>query len=650
MEVLHGDFETRSCADLPKCGVDVYANDPSTDILCFGYSFNDEPVQLIKLGDPLPTRIRNHIESGGRFVAHNAAFELAIWNKVCVRKYGWPKLDPNQCRCTMVMAYALGLPGSLQKVAPALGIEQQKDMAGSRVMLQLSKPKIGHTESDLWHTDQAKYEQLYRYCIQDVEVEKAVEKRLIPLSLDEHAYWVLDQEINENGIPIDTALASIAMRYVAEETKRLDEMMRKATNNEVATCSANVELSKWINRQGVKTEGVAKNDVTVLLEKEIPENVREVLLLRQEAAKSSTAKIKAMVASASKDNRIRGTMQFNAAHTGRWGGRRIQPQNFPRSTLKQHYIESFLEDLKTQSLDELSMVYGSFNGVLSQSIRGFIVAPKGNDFIVSDWAGIEARILAWLSNHKKLIKLFENNEDVYVYEARNIYGKSDISKDERQIGKVAVLALGFGGGMVAFQKMAVGYGVKISDERADDIKVKYRNANRPIVDYWYALENAAMEAVNSPGSIVHAANFPKVQYLVRGSFLLCRLPSGRVISYPYPKIQPTKTPWGDMKDALTYMCEDPNQNNKWVRVSTYGGSLCENVTQAVAADILRNGLKSLKKAGYKTIFHVHDEIITEQPIGFGSVEEVEKIMCTTPEWAKGMPLKAEGWRGSRYRK
>jgi len=655
--VLHGDFETRSTVDLSKCGVDVYANHPSTDILCFGYCFDDGAVGLIKLGDPLPKDVAAHIKSGGTFIAHNAAFELAIWNLVCVPKYGWPKLSVEQCQCTMVMAYSLGLPGKLEKLAPALGIDQAKDMAGSRVMMQLCKPKIGHAGSlesnDIWHTDHAKYEQLYAYCMQDVVVERAVEKRLVKLSKREQDLWVLDQKINARGIPVDVPLASRAMVFVEEETKRLDEEMRLVTRNEVSTCKANIEMAKWVNRQGVKTDGVAKADVLDLLKKEdLPIHVQKVLHLRQEAAKSSTAKIKAMVLGASKDGRVRGSMQFNAANTGRWGGRRIQPQNFPRSSVKQHIIESFLKDLKTQYLEELTLMYGSFNDILSQSLRGFIVPPPGREFIVGDWAGIEARVLAWLAGHDKITKLFANDEDVYIYEARNIYGKKEINKDERQIGKVAVLALGYGGGVGAFQQMAKTYGVKVSDEKADDVKVKWRSANQPIVKFWYQLEEAAMAAILCPGKLFNVGMQPnaKIQYKQMGSFLLCRLPSGRVISYPYPKIEPKETPWGEMKDCITYMTEVAIKNNKWERVSTYGGSLAENVTQATAADILRNGIVTLEEDGHEVIFHVHDEIVVEQPIGKSTVERVEQLMCKTPDWAKGLPLKVEAWKGSRYRK
>lgn len=348
--VLHGDFETRSTIDLKTQGAELYARHPSTDILCFGFKFDDEPTELIKKSEPLPQRVFSHIQSGGLFVAHNAPFELAIWNHTCAKKYGWPILKPIQTHCTMAMAYAMALPGSLEKASAAMGIDQQKDMAGNRIMLQLSQPReVTPWGEEIWWDEvqfAEKYSRLYEYCKQDINVEAELYKRLMKLSASERRIWLLDQEINQRGIQIDISAAKKAMALVEFEQDRLNKEMNRLTGGEVKTCTANLSLASWIREQGVPTEGVAKDDVNKLLSQEIPAKVRMALRLRQEAAKSSTAKLKAMLVRADENGRIRGIFQYHGAGTGRWAGRGIQPQNFPRPSIEQEEIEQVFNILE----------------------------------------------------------------------------------------------------------------------------------------------------------------------------------------------------------------------------------------------------------------------------------------------------------------
>lgn len=678
------DFESRSAAPLPRTGADKYAADASTDILCTGFAFGDEPVRLTTW-EELDTDLRYHVKNGGLVVAHNAAFEYVIWNAVG-KRYGWPQLKITQMDCTMVRAQAMGLPAALGRCAAAMGIQQQKDLKGQRIMMKLSQPMA----KGGWHEKPEDFEKLYNYCMQDVEVERQIDKRLLSLTQKERKLWFLDQRVNRRGVQADVRSAHTAMKIAAQEMVRLNAELDEVSNHEISTYNAHVQVKKYLLSRGIQTKGVAKDDVSLLLSRnDLPSDVRRVLQIRQEAAKSSTAKLRSLVDGACADQRVRGLYQFHGATTGRWSGRRLQTQNFPRPTIKQRRIDEVFHLLNTGGTAESIEFYvGPVLPTLSNCLRGFLTAKNGYDLMAMDFKSIEARVLAWLAGEESVLEIFRTHGRLYETTAGWVFSvdRDLVDAMQRQVGKVATLALGFEGGVGAFQTMAKNYGVTMalafetlwessnSDRReralrrwndpkskidkkniskeewlaSELTKLAWREANPNIVAYWREVRDAAISAVREPGRVFSAgAPGRQVQYKKKGSFLFCRLPSGRALCYPYPEIKEVELPWGGTTPGLRFMGE---KNHQWQREATYGGKLVENIVQGVARDVLAEAMIGCDDAFYPIVMHVHDEIVTEVPEGFGSLEELEGIVSVVPEWATDMPIAAEGWRGKRYRK
>lgn len=651
------DFETKSAVDLKSAGLHKYASHASTDIYCMAYALNDDPVQLWKSGDSLPKDFLEAMAGDYLLIAHNLHFEAILWQSVLTPKYGFPMFDLEKTACSMAMAYAMALPASLEKVALALGLEVQKDMKGSRIAVQVSQPRSQNWDGSYeWWEDTSKFEILYEYCKQDVNVQREVYRRLLNLSEKEKRVWLLDYKINARGTYCDLPLIESAINIVEAEKARLDERMRKVTNNAVGTCNATAQILAFLAANGVDKESVSKGEVTDLLKTKLPPAVKECLEIRQEAAKSSTSKLMAMKNRAGEDQRMRGLFQYHGARTGRFAGRGPQLQNFKRLPYSEEEVETILQYVATGNLDDMSLFFSRPMETISRVLRGFIIAPPGKILLGADFSAIEARVLAWLAGQDDVIEIFRGHGKIYEYVAAQIFKKNleQVTKAERQIGKVAVLALGYAGGKGAFQNMARAYNVVVSDAEAEAVKLKWRLANAHIVRYWYALEEAAMLAVNTPhreGSTTQPPVFyagaegRKVGFCKRGISLWCKLPSGRKISYPYAKVETVRTPWGQDKEAVT--CEtELSPSRKWAREPLHGGIFAENITQAVARDLLTEAMLRVEDSSFPVILHAHDEIVCEADSP--DEERFEALMTQAPDWAGGLPLKASVFSSKRY--
>nr|WP_068432507.1 DNA polymerase [Magnetospirillum sp. XM-1]CUW38818.1 Putative Phage-like DNA polymerase\ len=669
MEVihLHFDIETRGAVDLRKTGVYVYAQDPSTAVWCACYAFGDEPVQVWVEGQPCPPRIVEHVLAGGAIYAHNAAFERILWEFVLGPKYGWPVPKLEQFFCTMAMASVMALPRGLGDAAKALGLDVQKDDAGRRVMLQMCKPRNNAAvratgDAPIWWNSAEKLEKLIAYCKIDVEVERALTQRLKPLSDEERAIYLLDQKLNDRGVLVDMAAVKAASVVVEATAAKLNKELAKLTRHAVTSASQVAKMVAWLREQGVQAEKLDKQTVGDLIEEDedlvvmgdpnaMPPVARRVLEIRREAAKSSTAKLAAFAGRTCADGRMRANLLYHGASTGRWSGQGAQLQNLPRPSLKPKQQEFALGLFADHSPELVDLLVGPPMSVVSDCLRGIIVAPEGMELMACDFSNIEGRVVAWLAGQNDLVELFRSGGKIYEEMAGFIYDKpaSEITKDgiERQLGKTAVLGCGYGMGAAKFQATCEKQGIGIDDDLAKLAVAKYREKNDRIVAFWYDIEDAAIEAVRNPGQPVKHRH---ITYGFDGKYLRCLLPSGRKLWYARPRIEMDEKFFG--KEGLTYLGVN-SLTKKWGVQRTYGGRLVENITQAVARCLLASAMLRLEAAGYRSVLTVHDEIVAEVPEGWGSVSEMERLMSEVPAWAqvgRVLPVAAEGWRGKRYRK
>lgn len=641
------DIETYSPVDLKSAGVYKYAEHPDFDILLFAYAFDDEPVKCVTPSE-IPYEVEKALlDPAITKRAFNAAFE-----RICLSAYYGEDFPAEQWECTMVAAARMGLPLSLEQVAKVLKLSQQKDTEGRNLIRYFSMPckptkTNGMRTRNLPEHDPVKWQKFTGYCTQDVEVERAISNKLQPfliVPVKEKLLYILDQNINDRGVFVDQQLIrnAIAIDSAYKDTLFTEsaEITSLSNPNSVA------QLKAWLSEEtGADVSSLTKEAILEMLKATDSEEVERVLRIRQEMAKTSVKKYDAMLEAVGANGRIRGLLQFYGANrTGRWAGRMVQVQNLPQNHLND--LDLARECVLDIDSDMLGILFGNVPDTLSQLVRTAFIPAPDCIFLVADFSAIEARVIAWLAAEKWRLEVFATHGKIYEASAAQMFRVpiESVTKGStlRQKGKISELALGYGGGVGALDKMGAAK-MGLTPDELQPLVTAWRNANPAIVRLWKTVELAALKAIREGGR-VHIER--GVSFLCSNGMLFITLPSGRSLCYVRPKIVD-----GKFGDAITY--EGMNQSTKqWERVDTYGGKLVENIVQAIARDCLAESMLRLDEAGYPIVMHVHDEVIIEV------MEQDEEhyladactIMSETINWAPGLLLRADGYVTAYYRK
>ncbi len=643
MRTLSIDLETYSSVDLAKSGVYRYAEAPDFEILLFGYSVDAEPVQVVDFacGEKIPKEIQQAIlDNNVTKWAFNAQFE-----RICLSKYFGIHLAPDSWRCTMVWSAYLGLPLSLEGAAIVTGADKKKLTKGKELIRYFSvpcKPTVtngGRTRNLPEHAPE-KWNSFKAYNLRDVEVELSIQEKLqkFPMPEEEWNNYILDQQINDRGIQLDLELVKKAIQCdekVREElTSRLKELTDLDNPNSV------VQMKSWLSEKGLETDSLDKASVKALL-KEAPEHLSEVLELRQLLAKSSVKKYTAMENAVCTDGRARGLLQFYGANrTGRFAGRLIQVQNLPQNHLSD--LEQARRLVRGGHFDALEILYDSIPGVLSELIRTAFVPKKGYKFIVADFSAIEARVIAWLAGETWRNEVFATHGKIYEASASQMFKVplEEVTKGSplRQKGKIAELALGYGGSVGALKAMGA-LDMGLTEEELKPLVYAWRNANPNIVRLWWDVDRAVKEAVTERCR----TETHRIRFEYRSGMLLIWLPSGRQLTYVKPRMGINS--FGS--EAVTY--EGVGATKKWERIESYGPKFVENIVQAISRDILCCAMRKLNEKGFDIVMHVHDEVVLEVPLEV-TVTDICTLMNQTPTWAQGLLLRADGYECNFYKK
>lgn len=645
MKTLSIDIETYSDVPLPKTGVYRYCESSDFEILLFGYSVNSGPVQVVDLacGEKIPAEIIVALEDESVIKwAFNASFE-----RICLSRFlGYPTgeyLDPKSWRCSMIWAATMGLPLSLEGVGTVLGLEKQKLTEGKDLIKYFCQPCVatksngGRTRNRPFHAPE-KWEAFKRYNIRDVETEMGIQHKLRKFPVPESVWeeYHIDQEINDRGVRLDMELVQQAIAMDARSREELTAAIKDITKLE--NPNSVLQMKRWLSDNGVETDSLDKKAIAELL-KNAPDKLASVLILRQQLAKSSVRKYQAMEKTVCADGRARGMFQFYGANrTGRFSGRNIQLQNLPQNHLPDLADARAL--IRSGDFDAVSLLYEDVPDTLSQLIRTAFIPREGTQFLVADFSAIEARVIAWLAGEKWRQEVFAKGGDIYCASASQMFKvpveKHGVNGHLRQKGKIAELALGYGGSVGALKAMGA-LDMGLSEDELLQLVDAWRQSNPHILNLWWTVDRAAMEAVKYK----HTTTAYGLTFSCRSGMLFITLPSGRRLAYVRPKVGTNKLGGS----CITY--EGIGSTKKWERLDSYGPKLVENIVQATARDILCYAMKNLRDCSI--VMHIHDEVVIEAKQGT-TLSEVCKIMSQAPPWAKGLLLRADGYETDFYKK
>ena len=659
MKHLSIDIETRSSVDIGKAGLYKYAQSPDFRILLFAFQEDGNPVEVVDLaqGEEIPEHaVRMLADPDVTKHAYNAAFE---W--YCLNRAGY-RTPLEQWRCTMAHGLYCGYTAGLDATGKAIGLPQDKQkLAAGKALIRYfcvpcrpTKTNGNRTWNQPWHAKE-KWELFKEYNRQDVVTERAILNRLeqFPMPEAEQKQWQMDVLMNAFGVRVDTELIKGALYIDAVSTQELTEEAVRITG--LGNPNSGAQLVPWLNTQcgRERFQDIQKATVADALDhrEDYPEDVRRMLEIRQQLGKTSIKKYVAMDTAKGEGDRVRGLTQYYGANrTGRWAGRMVQMQNLPRNYLKTlDYARNLVKD---KNYAGLKLLYGNVPDTLSQLIRTAFIPSEGNKFVVSDFSAIEARVIAWLAGEQWVNEVFATHGKIYEATAAQMFDvpvdrivKGNPEYSLRQKGKVATLALGYQGGTSALIAMG-SLNMGLTEDELPDIVSRWRQANPRIRDLWYAVENAALAAMETarPQAIRGLIFALEGDLLYGQSFLTVRLPSGRKLYYPKPFLKENQ--FG--KQALHYYTVG-QQTRKWEVASTYGGKMTENIVQAIARDCLAVTLERIYDRGLQTVFHVHDEVIIDAPMET-TVEEICDLMAEPVPWAPGLILKGAGFESSYYMK
>ena len=635
------DFETRSHIDLADQGLDIYANDPTTEVLCIAFGTTPNNVEVLA-----PNILKNsihslmhHVEDGGKIQAWNAMFEYAIWNCVCVPKYGWPPLKLEQCIDSMAIAAANNIPQSLGDAAIFMDAAHQKDTRGRYLIQKLCKPN----RKGVFENDPELLAELFEYCAKDVRAEMAIVQLLRPLSTNEQQIWELTQRINLIGVPVDPNELHSAVLAVTRAQDAIDNECVSLTG---CKPSERAKLLEWINKRipHAPMADLTAETVSKMLQCNIFPIIKKVLELRQEGSQTSVAKYAKMM-EVQREGRIRNTLVYHGASTGRWASRGgLNLQNIARPTLEDGQIEVAIPRVFREGTGTMQE--------LSSLVRSAIVSPEGKTFVDVDFSSIENRVGVWLAGQKDKVELFRKGLDEYkVFASESLYRISydEVTKEQRQVSKSAVLGAMFGQGAKGLVKYAEGMGVTLTEVQAKNAVDNYRASYAKVKNLWSLCETAAIDAVQNPGTAFAAGRKIKMKLVKQALWM--QLPSGRLICWQRPELELLTTPWGSEKLGVTVHSQN-TFTRQWSRNALIGSSIFQSAVQGTARDFLADATLSITKAGYEIINLIHDEVLllVEEQSAESALDDVVRIMTKSPTWAPDFPLAAEGWHGKRYRK